>query len=176
MAGYGKVQSLPLPSGNKVRVKRISLLTQVRLKQIPPNLISAVWSVFGRDSEGPAPPINMNDRAETMIGLMDAAVKAVLVDLKISEDDPSETTVDADGFTIGTVNIKDMPDTDKALIFGFCQGTLNADEISMEVERDLKSFPPEPARETPGSGGEPVRDPTEQHDSSQPEVVASPRL
>jgi hypothetical protein len=176
MAGYGNVEMLPLPSGNKVRVKRISLLTQVRLKQIPPNLISAVWSVFGRDGDGPAPPINMNERAETMIGLMDAAIKAVVVDLKIVDEGLSETTLDAEGFTIGQVNIRDIPDTDKALIFGFCQGSVNASPITMEVERDLKSFPPEPARETPGSGGDSLRDTTEQHDSPQPEVGVGPRL
>lgn len=176
--GYGKVEVLPLPSGNKVRVKRVSLLSQVRLRNIPPELIGVIWSTFGT-SEGVNPIAGMADeqRINMMINLMDSAIKPALVDLTIVEGDiETETTEDAEGFTCGTLNIKDLPDTDKAIIFGFVMGNVKADPLEKEVERDLAAFPGQSARATAGSGGEAVRDPSKSDDSPQPEVTTVAQL
>jgi hypothetical protein len=176
--GYGTQHFLPLPSGNKVRVRRVSLLTQVRLKQIPPELIGVVWSVFGRD-DAPNPVAGLGDeqRINTMIALMDAAIKPALVDIKIVDGEiQSETTVDDEGFTCGTVNIADLPDTDKALIFGFVMGNVNADPIVKEVERDLAAFPGESARPAAGSRGKKVRDQAKHDDPAEPKVESVAQL
>lgn len=165
--GYGKTLSLPLPSGNKVRVRRVSLLSLVKLGQIPPQLISAVWAVFGRD-DATGIAKDDNERVQTMVALMDQAVRAVLIDIKVVEGDiPSDTSEDKDGFMIGTVNVGDIPDSDKALIFGFAQGSINADPIQQEVAEALAKFPGESARETPGPGSETVRPAAESDDRAQ---------
>lgn len=172
--GYGKILTLPLPSGNKVRVRRTSLLTLVRLNQIPPQLISAVWTVFGKDDGTPVVAKDELDRVQTMVALMDQAIKAVLVDVKIVDGDVlSDTDEDADGFMIGTANLRDIPDADKALIFGFAQGVVNADPIKTEVRKDLEKFPAGAAGETPGPGSETVRPAAEQSDSAPAEQPAS---
>jgi hypothetical protein len=165
--GYGKILSLPLPSGNKVRVRRVSLLSLVKLGQIPPQLISAVWAVFGRDDASGIAKDD-NERVQTMVALMDQAVRAVLIDIKIVEGtELSDTSEDKDGFMIGTVNVGDIPDSDKALIFGFAQGSINADPIQQEVAEALAKFPGESARETPGPVGETLRSETKQDDRAQ---------
>ena len=165
--GYGKILSLPLPSGNKVRVRRVSLLSLVKLGQIPPQLISAVWAVFGRD-DATGISKDDNERVQTMVALMDQAVRAVLIDINVVDGtELSDTSEDKDGFMIGTVNVGDIPDSDKALIFGFAQGSINADPIQVEAAKQLEKFPVESARETPGPSGEAVRPEAEHVDRAQ---------
>lgn len=164
--GYGKVLSLTLPSGNKVRVKRVSLLTMVKLNQIPPELISAVWAVFGREDPA-ALPADQAERVNTMVELMDQAVKSVLVDIKIvTGDEVTETTEDAEGFMIGTVNVRDIPDSDKTMMFGFAQGVMNADPLQVEAAKQLEKFPDKSAGEAPGPSGEEVRAASIGHDQA----------
>lgn len=174
--GYGKVLSLTLPSGNKVRVKRVSLLTMVKLNQIPSELISAVWAVFGREDPA-ALPQDQTERVNTMVELMDQAVKSVLVDIKIvTGDDLTETDEDKDGFMIGTVNVRDIPDSDKTMMFGFAQGVMNADAIQVEAAKQLGKFPDLATGEVAGSGSEAVRTETEQHDQVVTQESAGARL
>lgn len=159
---YGKVQVLSLPSANKVRVRRVSLLSMVRSNQLPPTLISAVWAVFGT---GDGAKVDEAERVKTMVALMDASVKAVLVDLKVTEDGVSDTHIDEQGCTVGTVNLDDMPDSDKNLLFAYAQGT--ADGKDEEVLKDLTSFRRESAGEASGSGSAAVRSQTESPDRPQ---------
>lgn len=150
---YGKVYTLPLPSGNKVRVRRVSLLSMIRTKQLPSALIAAVWNVFGTAAAGGQAEIKEEDRVGTMVELMDACVKIVLVDLKVTDDGESVTKLDDEGYTIGVVNLSDIPDGDKNVLFGFAQSTIDG----KEVDKDLEKFRPEPASPAPGLSGEAVR-------------------
>ena len=161
MAGYGKVSALSMPSGNKVKVRRGSTLTLVQAGLLPGNLIGAVWEVFGKgDPPSPAEVAKDPEKVKTMASMMEASLAAVLVQPEIT-DGASDTDVDAEGFTTGKVNPRDIPDNDKVLLFGFLQGVVKGNVEEQAEEAALTKFPAEPDRPAGGSGGEAVRPPAE---------------
>lgn len=166
---YGKVYTLALPSGNKVRVRRVSLLAMIRTKQLPSQLISAVWNVFG--TQGGQVDLKEEDRVSTMVELMDACVKVVLVDLKVTDDGVSDVRIDDEGFTIGVVNLADIPDADKNVLFGFAQSVIDG----QEVDKDLQKFRDQSASSLTGSDGKAVRTKTKSTHRAA-EQTASTRL
>ena len=157
MAGYGQIHTLSLPSGNKVKVRRGSILTLVQAGVLPGNLIGAVWEIFGKGNPpSPAELAQDPEKIRTMAAMMEASLRAVLVQPEVTDGD-SETGTDAEGFTTGKVNPRDVPDNDKVLLFGFIQGVVKGDADEQAEEAALRKFPAEPGREAAGSGGEAVR-------------------
>lgn len=165
---YGKVYPLSLPSGNKVKVRRPSLITRVRTGQLPSALLATVWQTFGRALATSAEELAKDpERIISMLDMMDAAVCAASVSPKITPDGPTAVEVDAEGFTTGTVNVADIPDGDKAVIFGFFQQVLEGDEDRAK-EADLARFRDGAAGAAGGSGGEAVRPEAEQPAAAAP--------
>lgn len=159
-AGFGKVFSLALPSGNKVRVRRGSILTLVKGGQLPSNLIGAVWQHFGQAAPTSAQEIASDpERITSVVAVMEASVRAVLVNPKVT-DEPTETSEDAEGYTVGHVNPGDIPDNDKVVLFGFTQGLirgLEEEPLRAPEGSPLAQFPAEPGSQAGGSGSEAVR-------------------
>ena len=161
---YGKTYALSLPSGNKVRVHRGSILTRARTGQLTSGLVAAVWKTFGEGAGSQPPEKQTPEQIVTMLEIMDACIKVCLVSPSVAADPEavSEVSVDAEGFTTGTVNIRDSPDADKALIFGFFQQAVDSDdETEVTKQADLARFRGEPGGEGAGTGGDAVRDPAE---------------
>lgn len=159
---YGKIYDLSLPSGNKVKVRRPSLLTLIRTGQLPSTLVAAVWKVFGQ-AEGPASMMQSGDDVQMMIGMMDATIKSILVSPSVT-DEPSDVAVDEQGYTTGHVNINDIPDMDKTTMFGFATAMVSGDREEKAKEADLAKFRAREPGNPPGSDGETVQSQAEPAD------------
>lgn len=155
---YGRLHTLTLPSGAKVRARRPSTMTLVTSGIFPSELATAVWAM---QRDGFAKLNTTTDPGEykRFAEVVDGFIPHVLVEPKIGE--ATELTLNADGCLTGFVELSQMPDEDKTHLFFFGQGLFRGDEemgeekARMEVlANDLQPFRDGTARPDPGPGGE----------------------
>jgi hypothetical protein len=164
---YGRIHTLTLPSGTKVRARRPSTFTLVTAGLFPAELSAAVWKMSGeafaltRSGADDVDPERFRRYAEVIEGF----IPHVLVEPKIGVI--TDAVVGPDGYLTGTVESADLPDTDKQHLFFFGQGVFRGDEEMADLvaarpqevtAKDVEPFrSDQPARPDAGSGGETVR-------------------
>jgi hypothetical protein len=158
---YG-VQSLTLPSGNKVRVRRPSVLSLIAAGGFPTDLTSEAWKLARKDMIDPDKMAADPEGVKSWAKLIDAFIPHVLADLQITGS--GETKIEeADGYMTGVMMSYDMNDMDKQVVFLFGTGVLPSDEEMKAKAREeisaeaLKEFRDERESVDAGHGGEAVR-------------------
>ena len=133
----GKVFTIPLPSGIKVRVRRPSLFSVLAKGRIPGDLTATVWAMINakKDEDLIAGP----DAIKSMAQMIDMYTEACLVQPKAAE--VTDLTEDAEGVLTGTVRVDDLPDADKGRIMAFGQGNWKPEEEASATTRSaLETF------------------------------------
>jgi hypothetical protein len=189
---YGRQLTLTLPSGIKVRARRPSIMTLVASGGFPSELTVEVWKLIKKDA---LDPDKIGDDAESIkswTSLVDAYIPHVLInpsivcdvldkDGNVVERRDTELTEDEQGLVHGQVNIRDITDMDKNVVFLFGNNICASDEELAEGRRGvggaalakaLLEFRKDPARGDAGPGGEAVRPEAEQPVGVGPDVAA----
>jgi hypothetical protein len=149
---FGQVRTITLLCG-KLHVRRPSTFALVRSGAFPAELTSMVWKIADGTTklkEVFSDPENLKQYIESVEKL----IPYVLVDLKFGE--VTDASVDAEGYTVGTVKSEDMDDMDKQWLFLYAIGFAKADDEEVAAI-DLSSFRDGAARGDAGLSGEQVQ-------------------
>jgi hypothetical protein len=151
---WGRRYTVVLPSGHRVIVRRVSLVSLLWSGGFPTELTAAVWRMFQQAPD--AKPVDDPDTLRKMVGITEGVIPHVLVQPKIGETTALETG--ADGVLHGTVAIGDIPDLDKQWLLLFGQGLIRTEEErAAGAEPGPEGFRDEPVRPDPGSSSPAVR-------------------
>jgi len=161
---YASPQTLTLPSGKKVLVKRPSLTSLLAAGGFPTGLTSHALKILSEKTLDRPAPTDATDKPEDVskwAEMLDAFIPYVLVQPKVS--DTSSVTEDENGLLGGSIAVADILDFDKQVIFYFGTGLYRSDEEMAEAKTKeatveaLKPFPEGSKRADAGHGGETIR-------------------
>jgi len=133
---FGQVTIVTLPSGDKVRCKKPSLVTMLTVGLFPNDLTVHAIRLYNKDLPA-VPTIEDPEQVKAMMRLIDAFIPRVLVDPAVGA--ATAVTLDPDGIQTGTTTLEDIPDADKQWLFLWGQSLLPDDATKL----------PAPAEETP---------------------------
>jgi hypothetical protein len=152
---WGRRYTVMLPSGHRVIVRRVSLVSLLWSGGFPTELTAAVWRMFQQSAD--TKPVDDPDQLRKMVGITEQVIPHVLVQPKIGETTALEAG--ADGVLHGTVAIGDIPDLDKQWLLLFGQGLIRTEEerAATGAEPGPEGFRDEPVRPDAGPGGAAVR-------------------
>jgi len=159
---YG-AQTLTLPSGNKVRVRRPSVLSLIAAGGFPNELTNEAWKLARKEMIDPEKLQSDPQGIQLWAALIGAFVPHVCLDLKVVQAAVGGTKVDVvDGLMTGVIEGNDLSDMDKQVIFLFGTDVLPSDEEQAEARREvsaesLKEFRDGGQGADAGHGGEEVR-------------------
>jgi len=170
---YAAAQTLTLPSGKKVLVRRPSVTSLLASGGFPTGLTSAALKILvEKRLEKPTAQEEAEDpeSVQKWAAMLDSFLPRVLVQPKVGPQ--TDIAEDETGLLSGTIAVTDILDFDKQVIFYFGTGLYRSDE---EIEASkakeatvetLKPFPGGAERVDAGPGSEAVR--AETVESGQP--------
>jgi hypothetical protein len=159
---YGQLTVVTLPSGNKVRAKKPSLVTLIVGGVFPNDMMRHAIRLYNKDI--PEQPTRVEDpeQARAALQLMDIMLPKVLIHPSIGNVTAVEE--DEEGVQKGTVMLEDVPDGDKQWLFLWGQGLLPDDaskplpgEVKTPAAAEVAPFRGESERSDAGSGSAEVQ-------------------
>lgn len=157
---YGTTHTVKLAGGGKIRVRRPSVLSLLSAGGFPQAMTQQVFKMVERDKLNPDD--NSVESIREWATVMDVYLPFVALEPKISATEPTDLQEDDDRYLHGTLNIRDIQDTDKQTIFLYGNGVLLseeelADRKARAQAAGLTQFRDGGARADAGSSGEAVR-------------------
>ncbi len=127
---FGRVHTLTLPTGVKVRARRPSITSLVRSGGFPVDLASYAFRLFSEP--GGTAAIRGEDPAglQRFADMIEQYLPYVLVSPKVAtgENPASQVETGPDGWEVGTVALGDIQDDDKMKLVMFGVGAAYSDE------------------------------------------------
>lgn len=156
MPKFGGPQVVQLPSGARVRVRRMSLLSRIAAGDFPADLTTAAWKMYSRAEASDGKDAITVETIREQANVVEKYLPYVLVSPKIGN--ATETSEDAEGVVIGTVAIADIPDIDKQYLVMYGQGYVSGSfAAAARPEAGLDSFRDGAARADAGPSGDEIR-------------------
>jgi len=153
---FGQAVVVTLPSTDKVRAKKPSMVTMFTSGLFPNDVTTYAIRLYNKQvSEQSPSQLSETDpeAAKTMLKLIDIFVPKILIEPRVVEGEGAVTAVEVgeDGVQKGTVKLEDIPDPDKQYLFLWGQGLLPDDANRIPARAEA---PPAAAEVAPFRGGD----------------------
>lgn len=142
---WGRIYTETLPSGTKVRAKRVSNIQLLWAGAFPAELTGLVWKMANQEVDVKR-LVETPAELQKMVGIIEQVVPHVLVSPKVG--DKTELKIDESGVAEGIVLLADIPDLDKTWLLLFGQGLIRSED---EREADKLVKPGAGAKTGPDS-------------------------